>query len=246
MLHAILTNKAGRSLGSDEVNWRELFAASEDSLTSTIFGSLFYLPVELFWHIINKSCYTELPTIDNPKIISFEFWPHWSGNESYNSRLVEPDVFIRTKNLDIIIEAKKFDNTASPQKLEQWQNEFQGYLNEYGDDSKQVILLAIGGVENELPETVNIKNKSISILKCRWLNVLLEVKRTIYNLEKSKGLINSVDSSLIILNDIVKGFNIHGYLAGTWLEDDNFDKLKSINYTTLSPFFTFEKLNNNN
>ncbi len=246
MLHAIITNKAGRSLGSGEVNWRQLFAASEDSLTSTIFGSLFYLPVELFWQIINKSCYITSLTDDNPKIVSFDFWPHWSGSESYNSRLVEPDVFIRTKNLDIIVEAKKYDNAASPQKLDQWQNEFQGYLNEYGEDSKRVILLAIGGIENVLPEPVNIKDKSITIIKCRWINILQEVKRTVNNLEKSKGLLNNIDSSLIILNDIIKGFYIHGYLSGAWLEDDDFHKQTRIKYTTLNPFFSFETSDINN
>ncbi len=69
MLHAILNNKAGKSIAGSEVHWRQLFTASEDSLTSTIFGYLFHLPIELFWQILNKACYIESLTTGHPRIL---------------------------------------------------------------------------------------------------------------------------------------------------------------------------------
>ena len=239
MLHAILLNKAGRSLGNNEVNWRHLFSASEDSLTSSIFGNLFYLPINLFWEILNESCYKMPLTKSYPKIISFEFWPHWSANESYNARFIEPDIFIRTEEFDLIIEAKRYD--YNQQSLYQWRNEFQGYLNEFGEETikKKVILLAIGGIDNEIPEPIELHGRTITVIKCRWMNLLSQITQTINSLKKESKIIITSDSSLIILQDIIKGFEIHGYSVGTWFENDGFYKHVPIASSNLSSFFKF-------
>ena len=228
MLHAILFNKAGKSLTSNESHWRQLFTASEDSLTSTIFGYLLHLPVELFWTIMNNACYIEDITTHYPKIQSVEFWPHWSPAESGNTNYVEPDVFIRTKDLDLIIEAKRFDdNQQSPA---QWRKEIQGYINEYGNEGKEVIFLALGGLNNEKSESIELTNKSINVLKCRWNRILNEVKVIHSKLEKNRLYLNNIESISIVLNDIILGFGIHGYSTGIWPEDENFNGLTGINY----------------
>lgn len=228
MLHAILLNKAGRSLTSNEVNWRQLFTASEDSLTSTVFGSLFHLPIELFWQILNDACYEEKLAHHASKILSVEFWPHWSANNSNNINFIEPDIFIRTENFDLIIEAKRFDEKQ--QSITQWKTEFQGYLTEYGEDKKNVILLAVGGIDNEQPETITLKDNNIRVIKCRWMRILHEVQKVESKLEKSRHILNSIDSTLMILNDIIMGFGIHGYATGNWLEDEDFSKLTQIKF----------------
>jgi hypothetical protein len=227
MLHAILFNKAGRSLTSSEIHWRQLFSASEDSLTSTIFGNLLHLPIELFWQILNNSCYGELLAMQSSRILSVEFWPHWMAEGSYNTNFIEPDIFIRTSDFDLIIEAKRFD--YNQQSLSQWKNEFQGYINEYGDEQKKVVLLAIGGIENELPETISIQDKNIRVVKSRWMKVLNEIKNVESKLEKANNCLNNIDSTLVILHDTILGFGIHGYATGKWFEDENFSKLIHIN-----------------
>lgn len=229
MLHAILSNKAGRNIDSKEVHWRELFTTSEDSLTSTIIGGLLHLPVELFWQILNNACLGHLTTGLASRIISVDFWPHWTAENSENTNFVEPDVFIRTSDFDLIIEAKRFD--YSQQSFAQWKNEFQGYINEYEDRPRRIILLAIGGLTDYLSEQqIEIAGAHMSIVKCKWSSILSEVKSSVDRLENAKGVLNNIDASIIILNDIIRGFDLHGYVAGTWLEDWNFKPYLEINH----------------
>jgi len=234
MLHAIITNKAGKNLSKSEVYWRDLFSTSEDSLTAMIFGRLLYLPSELIWEILNSASYSERLTTGYPKILSAEFWPRWVSDETSKSKSVEPDIFIRTTEFDLIIEAKRYDDNQ--QDAAQWQNECQAYLNEYGEEDRKVILLAIGGINNEQDEIITISNKNISVIKCRWIKLLHEIKKIHLRLEKNSSQLNSINSLIVILKDIVSGFGIHGYSTGGWLEDENFDKLtpiKRINFSTL-------------
>jgi len=227
MIQAILSNKVGRSFNNSEINWRQLFKASEDSLTSTIFENLLHLPIELFWQILNNSCYHNEGLVKgNPKIIEVQFWPKWKATDSTNCRFIEPDVFIRTIDFDLIIEAKKYDDNQ--QYEEQWKNELQGYRNEYENDEKEVIFLAIGGIRAEEVETIMIKDKTFSIIKCRWAKLLQEVKYTLKALEKSNGYLSNVDAIIRVLNHIIEGFGIHGYMTGKWFENEDFSKLTPI------------------
>jgi hypothetical protein len=225
MLQAILFNKAGRNITSNEVHWRQLFTTSEDSLTSTILGTLFYLPVELVWHILNRSCSAEDAVSGCPRITSVEFWPHWDSGHTGNANFVEPDVFIRTRDIDLIIEAKRHGQ----QSPGQWRNQLQAYLNEYERDNKKVLLIALDGISNELPETIDVDGKNFQVLKCRWIGILNEIKSVARELENGKGLLNYNDSILNILNDLILGFGIHGYATGAWFEEVDFNKLRSIN-----------------
>jgi hypothetical protein len=63
MLCLINHGKGGRNfkIASEEIHWREIFKNSEDSLTSSVFSLLFYLPADLMWKILTSACYgTEL------------------------------------------------------------------------------------------------------------------------------------------------------------------------------------------
>lgn len=221
MLQAILLNKAGRSISSNEVYWRQLFTASEDSLTSTIFGTLRYLPKELFWQVLLNSCYDCPISNRQNKIESIEYWAHWNASNSGNTNFIEPDIFIRTLEFDLIIEAKRYDNNQQ-YKL-QWENEFIGYLNHYGEDKKQVFLLAVGGISDEKLETLEIGNKKCFVIKCRWARILREVKKLKSYIEKNELAFNNTDSLLAILNDLIIGFRIHGYATGDWFENTYFN-----------------------
>jgi len=75
------------------------------------------------------------------------------------------------------------------------------------------------------------------VVKCRWINILNEIKNVRSKLEKSKNLLNNIDSTLVILNDTVMGFGIHGYTTGKWLEDEDFSELIQIDsYPSISSF----------
>lgn len=117
---------------------------NEDFKTYSIIGALRFLPSNLFWELLRASCVTsESLPLRAGELESIEMWPHWnSGNNTTNSNFVEPDVFVRFSDFDLIIEAKKTD--FGGQYSEQWNNETIAYRNEYGS-GKRIILLALGG-----------------------------------------------------------------------------------------------------
>lgn len=245
MLHAISSNKAGRSLSSREVHWRQLFSASEDSLTSSVFGSLLHLPQELFWKILNDACLNGEIKIPSLKIESVDFWPRWNAQGTNNTNHVEPDIFIRTPEVDFIVECKRYDHDQ--QNYFQWRNQFNSYLNEFEEDDRQVLLLAIGGLRNNNIETVESNaGKVLSIKKLSWSSILQEIKIINSRLERTRGYLNSVDSVLNILNETILAFEIHGYSAGSWLIDEDFSWLKKIDsdYKILNKYFLFPTLEN--
>ena len=88
----------------------------EDVKTSSIIGNLLHLPTSIFWQILlnasdeNDAEGNMLPTLSaGEDILDFEFWPYWTLEDK-----VEPDVFIRFANFDLIIELKVHD--YNPQK----------------------------------------------------------------------------------------------------------------------------------
>ena len=101
----------------------------------------------------------------------------WNSEHTTNSNRVEPDVFFRFKELDVIIEAKRYDDHQ--QSSSQWENEVQGYLNEYKDDNKDVILIALGGINTEAVEWIEKEKKIIYVCKCRWTDILRTIKSRI-------------------------------------------------------------------
>lgn len=223
MLQAINSNKAGRNISSEEIHWRQIFKASEDSLTSTIIGLLFYLPHELTWHILTSACYgNDLPT--PTRVVSREFWPFWDGTGTSNSSRVEPDVFINTSNFDLIIEAKRKDNDQ--QNEGQWRNEFRAYLNEYGEDNKQVYLLALGGISTEQTQQLLLENRIMTVIMCRWERVLKCTRSALGAIRHSQALLNTSSSVINILEDILLGFSIHGYMTADWFSDTIFEGLQ--------------------
>ena len=206
MIHAIRSNKAGRNF-RDSTDWRSLFEASEDSLTSSVFGHLAYLPPALLWPLFQEAvhCFV-MPGEDQfTALKSYEFWPRWNAYNTRNVRNVEPDVFIRTEAFDLIIEAKRYD--YNQQDSAQWHDQLQAYLNDYGDENRPVLLLAIGGIYSgdEQPTTISCGGREAIVYKCRWLNLLNSIQDLRKKLETGQDHIGN------ILTDIVHGFGLHGY-----------------------------------
>jgi len=212
MLYAIEKSKASRNLSDEEPNWRELFKTSEDSLTSFIFERLFYLPTNMFWEIICNSCYGETLPTETGRILSKEFWPHWNSDSTDNANFVEPDVFIRFHEFDLIIEAKRWDDKQQSQ--EQWNNEVIAYHNEYGNENRKLYLIALGGLHN----TDVGEAEGTNVVMCRWSRILQKIMTTLKNLSKSSDEIENNDSVIAILEDLIIAFQIHGFFTGEWLE----------------------------
>ena len=142
MIYAIKHNKVDRKLYKD----------NEDSLTASIFERLMYLPKELFQYIIEKALFDVIPGFDMKGMESIQYWPNWNPKKTGNSKLVQPDIFIRTEYADIIIEAKRRDKKQ--QLRSQWKKEIKAYRNEYDEECKKLIFVALGGIHKNDSEVL--------------------------------------------------------------------------------------------
>jgi hypothetical protein len=208
VLHAVKNGKTGHGINEREVPWRELFKGSEDSLTSTIFERLFYLSNETFWKILT-ACLPNNVLTSSP-IDSFEFWPHWSAEDSDNQHFVEPDVFIRTKDSDFIIEAKK---KGSEQSVQQWKNEIKSYRTSF-PENRPCILIAIEGSERVTDSEVD----GVPVFKTNWQTILDSVSNVLRDIELES---NAAIGETQILRDLINGFGVHGYVTCSWFADMN-------------------------
>ncbi|RPD44133.1 hypothetical protein DNI29_22315 [Hymenobacter sediminis] len=220
MIHAIRNNKAGRNF-RDQVDWRSLFGASEDSLTSSVFGHLFYLPPTLLWQLLKEAAhYFKLPEGEQtPVVTSYEFWPRWNALNTRNVYTVEPDVFVRTAAFDLIVEAKRYD--YNQQDSQQWRDQLQAYVNEYAEEGegrpeetkKPVLLLAMGGIYlgDEQPTLIECSGRLAIVYKCRWLNLLTTIQLLRQQLEPGQEHLGN------ILTDIIHSFGVHGYVTRSLL-----------------------------
>lgn len=182
----------------------------EDFRTSTIVGILLFLPDSLLWSILREACFgcRRLPG-EAGELLHYDFWPHWSADNTSNNDYVEPDVFLSFENADVIIEAKRFDESG--QYFEEWKNELIAYSNEYTNGSKPVFLIALGGngVKKET-EVFNLGGKSCFIVKCSWLGLHKVIKNQI---EKEEG------SSKRILESLLIACNQFGFRNYGWLDE---------------------------
>lgn len=215
MLKAIQNNKAKLNL-------------KEDTLTSSVFQLLCYLPQSMFWKILEDAIMNHKGLLDKPgNLMGIEFWPHWKINEVdhieiSNKNYVEPDIFFSFEHLELIIEAKRWDNKKQDKK--QWITEAQGYINEFQNGinpKKRVIVLALGGIKDDKSYSFKIDDLNFTVLKCHWSKLL----NSISNMRK--GLNNSNMAYINhknILDDLILSFELHGFFAGIW-----FDKEKEFN-----------------
>ncbi len=212
MLHATVSNKPGR-----------ITSFTEDTLTSSVFGHLFYLPLELAWEILREAVFDH----DLPRhcgdLESYEFWPKWDSEGTDNSRFVEPDVFLRFSEFDMIIEAKRWE--FGMQSSTQWKNQIIAYRNEYPETAKPLFYVAIGGIHGEGKQSLEINGVPCTIAMCQWFRVLRATKQVERQLERSSYRTSASDSHLRILRDITSLFGLHGFATGDWLENINVNRL---------------------
>ncbi len=149
----------------------DLDITHEDTITSTIFGTLLHLPDQLLWKIIREACYANsvLPK-DMGELEAYKFWPQWDSRGTKNAIYVEPDVFLRFSKAVLIIEAKRSDEGG--QYSGEWERELIAYENEFVSTDVPVFLISIGGNgSNTANETMMINGHRRTIVKCSWVNL---------------------------------------------------------------------------
>lgn len=190
---------------------------NEDPKTSVVFENLMLLPDNVFWDILKTAAANQGILPEDAGLLgdNFSFWPKWNSNSKYdtgNSNFVEPDVFFRFANIDVIIEAKYYDNIG--QYRGEWEREFKAYLNEFQEDNKKVVLLAVGGNSTfEREPEICVNEYKCPIIKYSWFSLL----NAVLAFEKKElSTINNENQSSMkrLIRNIESGFNnigIHKY-----------------------------------
>ena len=195
---------------------KAIYKANEDALTSAIFERFMYLPQELTQRIFKTALFHAIPGLDFNAIESITYWPNWNANGIEGKTRIEPDVFIRTTTYDIVIEAKRYD--AKQQSKTQWHNEIQAYYNEYTDDDKKLVFIALGGLHKKETETIPVNAFNHLIYKCTWQRILNSIQDVIHGMETSSNYTNNNIAITKILQDMVLCFELFGFSSALWLE----------------------------
>jgi len=215
MLNLIKSGKSGKNhqaIDGVSINLKTFFKKSEDSLTSSIFERLFYLPADTLLEILTGSLMDDELKQLKREVDSFEFWPWWNLEDGHN----EPDLLIKLKEFDLIIEAKRNDDDYT-QDQQQWENEMQAYWNEYGKE-KPHYLLAIGGFGNKDRSTsiLPLGDSIFKVFKIKWDRIILKIKEQIRAIEIKE--MQKYNPELNILKDMISWFDVHGFNTGELFE----------------------------
>lgn len=200
-----------------ESNLNNKLASTEDAITSTIIGLLKYLPSDLFWNILIRACNSkaDLPSVSG-ELQQIQFWPKWDATETSNSKYVEPDVFLRFDNFDLIIEVKPSDEGG--QYKQQWENQIKAYTNEYEKKETKLVYLTLGGNVVKVNQQITVNSKEYTITKCSWMSLLIETTETLQEFKKIQASFSNKASTIRILEDIIRGFNHYGFFNIKWFE----------------------------
>lgn len=204
MLQALLHSKLKASFDNPS------FRPSEDTLTSSVFGILQYLPDDTLWQIVRNSCGEGKQFLPETigEIEYIDFWPKYRDVEGTTNRsYVEPDVLLVTKKYYVIIEAKKFDGGG--QYLTQWKNEIRAINNE--DDTKEILFVAMGGNSTLMHEEISVELKNAEVRtyiinRSSWFNLLNEIQKIESSKERNR-----------LVTDVTQAMNRHGFIQIKWL-----------------------------
>lgn len=194
----------------------DLDISHEDTITSTIIGTLLHLPDQLLWKILREACHAGSMLPKNPgELRAYEFWPKWDAYGTKNTNYVEPDVFLRFSEVDLIIEAKRSDDGG--QYREEWERELVGYENQFVSSKNPVVLISIGGNgSNTTSETLRINGHGRTVVKCSWVGLYEALAA---EQEKLSGSNRRVVESLMLSCDQL-GIRSYQWLdARPWVAD---------------------------
>lgn len=208
MLEALIRHKINRSVSEGRFN------PIEDTLTSSVFGTLQYLPDDVFWQIVFGgcgNCVEDLPE-DIGMIKSIDFWRKLDPSGTSNKKYVEPDVLIETDSHCIIIEAKKTDDPYN-QYESQWEKEITCVRNSSENRNKKIVFIAIGGNSSCKDCEIRVNKVRYVIHLTSWFNMLNSVLNF-------RGSLDVTGNRHIIklLDNVIKAFEVHHIIKTIWLE----------------------------
>lgn len=187
----------------------------EDSLTSSIFDLLKYLPIEQFWKILKNSVFTDKLPFSPGDIKDIIFWDKWNPNGTNNINFIEPDLFIRFNEFDMILEAKR--KNEKQQKSSQNVDQIISYYNSFEEENKILYYIQVAG----LFDKIDIDHEKAIILKTDWSR-LQDAVIAEYEMIQSINMMN-INSSKRILKDIMQLFELHQFYKKKWLKDFTID-----------------------
>ena len=177
------------------------------------------MPDNVFWQILRTSCfYSDGMKNISGRLLSYEFWPRWNakGGDIENVNFVEPDLFLRFDEFDVIIEAKYNDGKGQDIGQKQWKRELSAYDNEYGKEGKPVIFIAVGGNMSMEQENVKVRNRTHRIYKCNWLSLLIRINKYKNELDGIFMPDMNLSATKRLLDNIVLAFNINNVYNINW------------------------------
>ena len=213
----------------------------EDRKTSSVFENLLLLPDNVFWHIFRTSClFSDGMKSNSGRLLNYAFWCHWDSNGTKNSNFVEPDLFLRFEEFDVIIEAKY--NDINGQYSNQWERELKGYYNEYGKDKKSVFFIAVGGNATLNKEKIIVDGQEQSIFKCSWLSLLVNVNKYRNELRKITVCDMQTSATLRLLDTIILSFSINGVYNIDWFGSMDYSKpiINSKSIISIKQYYNYE------
>lgn len=205
----------------------------EDSLTSSIFDLLKYLPIEQFWRILKNALYTDKLPYTPGDIQDIVFWDKWNPSGTRNTRFIEPDVFMRFYDFDLILEAKR--RNEKQQDLEQNADQIISYYNSFEEDNKRLYYVQVAG----LFDKIDIQHPKAIILKTDW-SKLQDAVIEEYEKIQSLNMMN-INSSKRILKDIMYLFELHQFYKKRWLKDFKIEKTIDKSKYTNQRILKYEK-----
>lgn len=189
----------------------------EDSLTAAVLTHLLQLPAEIFWKILYNACPTNCLPKNPGEPVSIDFWPNWNPDKTKNNTYVEPDVFVRFTDWDLIIEAKRWDRPM--QDPNQWKNEVIAYANEYGSEKVHVSMIALGGIWSTDDDKVIHDEIICPVHMCKWSDVLAECQRMQRELKNLKYPTSNTHAYKRTLSHLIDLFSWHGFQTGVWFAE---------------------------
>lgn len=157
------------------------------------------------------------------EIDSITFWDKWNSEGTNNKNFIEPDLFIRFKEFDLILEAKRYNENQ--QSFQQNNDQIISYYNSFEDEQKKLYYIQVGGLKDKN----DLEHDKAIILKTDWSKILDAVDNE-YNQIKSLNLMH-LKSSTRVLEDLIKLFELHQFYKKIWLKDFNISQpIKKENY----------------
>lgn len=246
MLPLIQKNRFKRNIrieGSHLGDTKYYFVPNEDSLTSSIFKTLLYLPFRTAWTIIRQATECDSLPSNSGQIKSLEFWPRWNASGTDNVNYVEPDVFLRLTDFDLIFEAKRSDDWHT-QSLHQWSNQIKAYQNQYRNENRPLFFIALSGFKQRgnSDQILSMDDLDVKIVYLRWRNILRQIEK-IFKSDKTVGVMDEYSVQYeFILQDLIAYFRLHGFYAGESFCDFDTDTLKEIDYSQATNIFSKYKI----